>query len=155
MKLIRGIAGLLLTAALILSGCEDMPHMNVQGGTHPRFVFHGSQVSYLLVYRIPPRYLNGGIPVDELEKDIANKQWLIEGDHDAKIPIDYGVTPRDMKELISPKPLVEGVIYMVQAYMGAGDIGANSGQNFMIKNGTVVEIADAVDKKTLSPEQSK
>src|SRR5438445_11208936 len=153
MKLLKRTA-VLLFAALTLTCCEDMPHMNVQGGAQPHFVFHGSHVSYLLVYRIPPKYINVGIPVDELEKDVANKQWLIEGEHDARLPIDYGVNPLGMKEIIPPKPLVEGVIYMVQAYMGSGDIVASAGRNLMIKNGNVVEIYDLVDKKTLSPAQS-
>jgi hypothetical protein len=59
---------LIVIVGLLLAACEDVPYMHVQGASRPRFVFHGANVFSLLVYRIPPKYINESIPLEVLQR---------------------------------------------------------------------------------------
>ena len=77
-------------------------------------------------------------------------QWRIDGHHDADLPINYGIVPSGMKELVPPKPLVEGTIYFVSSYIGTEDTGAFVGQYFKIQNGRATEFHEVIDEKNVN-----
>lgn len=141
---------LLLSLLLILNSCP--PHVgsiNVEGESQPRFTFIGTDVISLVVYRIPRKYLNKGIPLDEVTKDTPNIQWRVKGDHDARIPINYGVLPEGMKEVIPAKTLAENTIYLASTYIGTEETGAFVGQYFIIQDGRTVEVHEHLNENSV------
>jgi hypothetical protein len=113
--------------------------VHVDGEGKPRFSFNGLTVSSLVVYEVPDQYLKKGIPLSELKATNANTRWFLEGQHNAKEPIEYGKAPVGMKESAAAKPLADGVVYFVSSYVGTRDTGAFAGQYFRIRNGRVEE----------------
>ena len=152
MIVIKPATNIFLCGLLILfCGCRshEVGRVNVDGDSKPRFTFTGLSVSHLLVYRVPRQYLSKGIPLNALTKDNPDTQWLIDGDHAADLPISYGSVPKEMKEILPPKPLVEGTIYFVSIYIGTEDTGAFAGQYFKIQNGRTIEVHEDVDEKAV------
>src|ERR1043165_2290448 len=148
MKLL--IKNLSLILLLILSGCaSEVGSFDVEGESQPRFVFDTKQVSLLIVYRTPRKYLNGGIPLGEFFqnnpderlglKNNPNVQWAIEGKHDASKPITYGSLPEGMKEIVAAKPLSENTAYFVCSHIGRSGY-SFAGRAFVIRDGRTNEV---------------
>jgi hypothetical protein len=127
---------LLLTAA-----CRDhnVGQVHVDGEGIPRFRFVGLTVSNLVVYEVPDQYLKEGIPLNELKATNPNTRWYVEGEHDAKEPIEYGKAPAGMQESAAAEPLADGKIYFASSYICTRDTGAFVGQYFRIRNGRAEE----------------
>jgi len=106
----------------------------VEATDPPTFTFSRSTVTDgLLVYHLRGDRANqGGILLDTLLADKENTCWMIEGEHDNKIPIRYGIVPMGMKVSIEAKPLVEGEYYMVY-------VTSLVGAKFVIKDGRAEE----------------
>ncbi len=149
-----------LTLLLILSGCSsEIGNFDVEGESQPRFTFTSNDVDLLLVYRIPRKYLNGGIPLAEFSqnnpdsqlgmKSNPNMQWAIEGHHDASIPIDYGKLPEGMKEILTAKTLEENTVYFVCTHIGKSAY-SFAGRAFIIQNGRTVEIQAHIDENSVN-----
>jgi hypothetical protein len=140
----------LCSLLVLFSGCRshEVGRVSVEGNSTPRFKFTGLSVTHLLVYQVPRQYLSKGIPLNELTKDNPNTQWLIDGVHDAHLPINYGSVPEGMKEIVSSKPLAEGTIYFVSTYIGTEDTGAFVGQYFKLQNGRTVEVHEDFGEKS-------
>jgi len=117
-----------------------------KGDNNPRFSFVGVNVNSLVVYEVPKQYLEKGVPLDELKAENPNTKWFLEGQHDAKVTIEYGKAPVGMKESASSNPLTEGVIYFVSSYVGTRDTGAFVGNYFRIRNGKAEEIHEEIGK---------
>jgi hypothetical protein len=148
MKLLISI--LSLTLLLVLSGCrEHIGSVHVEGNSQPRFTFDGTHVSSLVVYRIPRKYLNKAIPVDEVYEDRPNVQWRVEGDHEAGVPINYGSLPEGMKERVTASPLTENTLYLTSTEIGTEDTRAFVGLYFMIRNGRVIEVPGQIDETSV------
>ena len=139
MKLPTFLVAVILVS--LSSGCRDhsVGRLVVDGGSTPRFSFIGSSVSGLVVYRVPPEYLDKGIPLDETRKDGPNTFWMLDGDHNAAEPIIYGVVPAGVKAVVPAKPLQERAVYFVSGYVGTRDTGAFVGQYFIIHDGRTQE----------------
>jgi hypothetical protein len=149
MKLSVRIFSIILLLAL--GSCS--PHVgsvNAEGGSQPRFTFIGSSVSSLIVYRVPRKYLNKGIALDAVTKNGSDTQWRIDGMHDARTPINYGVVPKGMTEIVPAKPLSENTIYFASTYVGTEETGAFVGQYFRIQNGRTIEVHEDVDANSVN-----
>jgi hypothetical protein len=136
------IKALLLILVMGFFGCRSHStgRVNVHGDQSPHFTFTGDTVTYVLVYRVPAEYLSKGIPLKVLTKDNPDTQWVIEGTHEARDPIRYGLAPQGMKELVAPKALTDGPTYFVSTYIGTEDTAAFVGQYFKLQNGRAIEV---------------
>jgi hypothetical protein len=141
---------LLLSFLVVLSDCHlHVGSINVEGENQPRFTFIGKHVISLVVYRIPRKYLNKRIPLDEVTKNNPNIQWRIEGEHDATVPVNYGNVPEGMKEIVPAKPLAENTIYFASTYVGTEETAAFVGQYFVIRNGRTLEVHELLDENSV------
>jgi hypothetical protein len=138
-KFITLLSGLMLVLSLSACRSHKLGEIHVEGDGKPTFRFVGLNVGRLVIYQVPERYLESGIPLDELKEDNPNTHWFLEGSHQANVPIGYGTVPSGMKEFAPAKPLAEGVIYFASSYVGTEDTGAFVGQYFKIKNGRAAE----------------
>lgn len=82
----------------------------------------------LLVYHLKPDEPTKGILFDDLLADKANISWMIEGEHEQRLPITYGTVPMGMKETAPATPLREGEYYLVF-------VGSMVGTRFVIRDG--------------------
>jgi len=100
---------------LAFQGCEVPPQVRVEPTNPPTFTFSsGTAADMLLVYHLKGDLAQKpGIFLENLLADKENTSWMIEGEHDNKIPITYGVVPTGMKETVQAKPLIEGEYYFV------------------------------------------
>jgi hypothetical protein len=137
-----------LMVLFTLSSCRrHVGTFNVGGDSRPRFTFSGSSLNHLLVYRVPRKYIDKQIPLDELKKDNPDTQWLLEGTHDANVHIDYGIVPKGMKEIVRAKPLAEGEIYLASIYISTEETGAFVGQYFRMESGRTIQINEPIGNK--------
>jgi hypothetical protein len=85
--------------------------------------------------------------LDELKKDNPDTHWLLEGMHDANIPINYGIVPEGMKEIVRAKPLAEGEIYLASIYISTEETGTFVGQYFRMQSGQTIQINEPIGNK--------
>jgi hypothetical protein len=131
---------LLLVSLLIISNCtpENPVEVHIEEGFPPRFLLSDSRlVRSLFVYHIPAELANKSIPVEQMKKDDPNIMWMIEGHPYQNVPINYGVVPDGMIEVIKAKPLSEGEHYLV--FGTANAHGGMVGARFVIHNGRAYE----------------
>jgi hypothetical protein len=114
--------------------------MEIKGGNLPLFTFSGSAVSFLLVGLARRKRRRKQASVETLSEERRDIQWLIEGEHDANMPITYGVVPHSMNAVIVAEPLVEGELYFVQSKIDSDPSFVE--RYFRIENGQVVHIND-------------
>jgi hypothetical protein len=117
---------------------EPLTEIRIEGGNLPLFTFSGAAISFLLVGLARRKRRRNTLPDAPLNNDSSEVKWLIEGEHDANMPISYGVVPRGMNAVFSAEPLVEGELYFVQTKIDAD--ASSIVRHFRIENGQVVEV---------------
>jgi len=123
-----------LLMVLAFQSCHVQPEVRVEPGNPPTFTFsRGTAADGLLVYHLKGDQAHKGIFLDKLLADKENTSWMIEGEHDNKIPITYGVVPMGMKATIQAKPLIEGEYYMVY-------VTSLVGAKFLVRNGRAEQV---------------
>jgi len=153
------IRALTLATLLFLSACAtEVGSVDVEGESQPRFVFDTREVSLVVVYRVPRKYINDGIPLDAIFKNAPDPReglkkntdvlWAVDGKHDASIPLTYGSLPEGMTELVPAKPLAENTVYFVCTFIGRNAY-SFAGRNFVIRDGKTIQIQSHIDENTV------
>ena len=120
---------------LAFQSCHVQPEVRVEPTNPPTFTFsRGTATDGLLVYHLKDdQAQKPGIFLDKLMADKENTNWMIDGEHDNRIPITYSVVPVGMKATVEAKPLIEGEYYMVY-------VTSLVGAKFLMRNGRAEQI---------------
>jgi len=120
---------LVALVVLLFQSCEIPPEVRVQPTNPPTFIFSsGTRVDMLLVYHLSHDQPDKGVFLDAVLEDKPNIFWMVEGNHDQRLPINYGIVPKSMKETVPAKALIEGEYYLVL-------VGSLANTRFTIRDG--------------------